>query len=68
MRVGEVGLLRLAIRKAGDADGVAQSKTLQQFGIIVDLAALPEPGVEKQAVAPGRLRLRAPGVRLLVPL
>ena len=58
MRVGEVGFLRLAARKARGADGVVQAKSLQQFGIVIDLAALPEPRVQKQAVAPGRLRLR----------
>ena len=53
--------MRFAARKSGDADRVAQSKSLQQFGIVIDLAALPEPGVEIEAVAPGRLRLRRRG-------
>ena len=57
MRVGEVRLLRLAAGKSGEADGVAQAKALQQFGIVVDLAAFPEPGVQIEAVAPGGLRL-----------
>ena len=58
VRVGEVGLLRLAIGEAAEADGVVQTKALQQFGIVIDLAAFPEPRVEIEAVAPGRLRLR----------
>ncbi len=58
MRVGEVGFLRLAARKSRDPDGVVQSKSLQQFGVVIDLAAFPEPRVQKQAVAPGLLKLR----------
>ena len=58
MRVGEVGFLRFAVREARGAHGVVQAKSLQQFGIVIDLAAFPEPGVQEQAVAPGRLRLR----------
>jgi hypothetical protein len=57
VRIGEVRLLRFAARKSGDADRIAQAKALQQFGIVVDLAAFPEPGVQIEAVAPGGLRL-----------
>ena len=58
VRIGEVGFLRFAARKAGGADGVVQAESLQQFRIEIDLAALPEPCVQEQAVAPGRLCLR----------
>ena len=58
MRIGKVGFLRLAAREASDADGIAKAETLQQFGVVIDLAAVPEPRVQKQAVAPGRLILR----------
>ena len=57
MRIGKIRFLRLAAGETGEADGVVQAKSLQQFRIVIDLAALPEPRVEKQAVAPGRLRL-----------
>ena len=57
VRVGEVRLLRLAAGKSGETDGVAQAEPLQQFGIVIDLAAFPEPGVQIKAVAPGGLCL-----------
>ena len=39
--IGEVGLLRLAVWKAADADGVVEAKTLKQLGVIIDFAAVP---------------------------
>ena len=57
MRIGEVGFLRFAAGKARCADRVVQAEALQQFGIVIDLAAFPEPCVEIEAVAPGRLCL-----------
>jgi hypothetical protein len=58
MREGEVRFLRLAAGKSSGTDRIVQSKSLQQFGIVIDLAALPEPDVQVQTVAPGRLNLR----------
>src|SRR5207245_2179192 len=45
-------------RKSRHPDGVVQSKSLQQFGVVIDLAAFPEPRVQEQAIAPGLLKLR----------
>jgi hypothetical protein len=58
MRIGEVRFLGFAVRKAGDPDRIVEAKTLKQFGVVVDLAAVPQPRIQKQAVAPGRLILR----------
>src|SRR5262249_19324822 len=54
---GEARFLRLPVRKSAGADGVIEAEALQQFGIVVDFAAVPEPRVEIEAVAPGLLQL-----------
>ncbi len=57
VRIGEVGFLRFAAWKSRDADRIAQAEALQQFGIVIEFAAVPEPRIQIEAVAPGRLRL-----------
>ena len=58
MRIGKIGFLRFAARKPARSNRVAQAETLQQLGIVVEFAALPQAHIEEQAVAPGRLGLR----------
>jgi hypothetical protein len=57
-RIWKIRLLRFAIRKAGGARGVVQAEALQQLGIVVELAALPQPQAEKRAGGKGRSGLR----------
>jgi len=57
MRIREVRLLRLAVGKAGEPDRVVEAEALQEFGIVIDLPAVPEPRIEIEAVAPGLLQL-----------
>src|SRR5262249_15341174 len=57
-RVWEIRLLRLAVRESGGAGGVVQAEALQQLGIVVELAPVPEPQAKKGAQGPGISRLR----------
>src|SRR5262249_29659437 len=57
-RGGEVRLLRLAVAEPGEADRVAQPETLEQLGIVVDGATVPDPHAHKGAARPGLARLR----------
>ena len=61
VRIGKVRLLRLAIGEAAKPDRVAEAEALQQFGIVIDLAAVPQPRIDEQAVAPGFLELACRG-------
>src|SRR5262249_29593987 len=58
VRVWEIRLLRLAVGKPSGAGGVVQAEALQQLGIVIELAAVPEPQGEKGAHGPGISRLR----------
>src|SRR5260370_27482212 len=58
MGVWEAGLLDFAAGESRCAGRIVESKSLQECGVVVDLAALPEPCVEIEAVAPGLLKLR----------
>src|SRR3954454_11453061 len=58
MRIGEVRFLRFSVRESAGSRGIVESKSLQQFGVVIELAAVPQPRVEVQAVAPRLLRLR----------
>ena len=57
-RIWKIRLLRFAVGKAGGARRVVQAEALQQFGIVVELAALPQPQAEKRAGGKGRSGLR----------
>src|SRR5262249_49385345 len=66
-RIGEVGLLRLAVGEAAGADGIGETEALQQLGIEVELATLPQAYAEERPGRPGLARLataRQAGVAL----
>ena len=52
-RVGEVRLLRFAVGVAAGAHGVGDAEALQQLGIVVELAALPQAHAEEGRHRPG---------------
>src|SRR5262249_232958 len=58
MRVRKVRLLSFAVGETGRASGGVQAEALQQLGIVVELAAVPNLEAEKGAGAPGLSRLR----------
>src|SRR5205807_3939587 len=56
-REREVGLLRLAVGIAAGADRAGNAEALQQLGIVVELAALPQAHAEEGRRRPGLARL-----------
>src|ERR1035438_4687866 len=55
------GLLRLAVRKAGDAERAVEPEALREFRVEIELGPLPEPDTEKGRRRPGFLELSAAG-------
>ena len=49
------GLLRFAVREAGEAERAVEAKSLRGFRVEVELAAFPEPHAEKRRRGPGLL-------------
>src|SRR5262249_10367410 len=58
VRIGKVRLLRLAIGIARGARRGVQPEALQQFGIVVELASLPQLDAQERAFGPGISGLR----------
>ena len=52
-RIREIRLLRFAVGEAGRTGGVVQSEALQQLGIVIELAPVPESQAQKCASGPG---------------
>ena len=57
-RIRKVRLLRFAVRETARARRAVEAEALQQFGIVIDLAAVPDAHAEKYARGPRRFRLR----------
>ena len=51
------GLLRFAIGETGKAERAVQAKPLREFGVEIDLAAVPKPRAEKGRRRPCGLQL-----------
>ena len=67
-RVGEAGLLRLAVGRSRRAPtGIVEAEALQQFGVVIDLAAFPEPALRNRLLLQVAWACGA-GVRLFVPV
>jgi len=56
--IRKVRFLRLAVGEAAGAGRVVQPKALQQLGIVIELAAIPQFQAEKGAGGPGLSGLR----------
>src|SRR5207244_13400991 len=61
LREGGAGLLRFAVRKAGQSERAVEAKALRQFRVEIKLAAIPQPHAKERGRGPCLLQLPASG-------